>query len=663
MARLPQPGGDPGNWGAILNDYLEQAHTATGQLKTNSVGSAQLQAGAVDAAQVLADGVISEIKLDVSVRAKLNGSAAVSSVNGQTGAVVLDTDDISDATSTNKFISSAQTTKLNSIATGATVNASDAQLRDRSTHTGTQPISSVSNLQTLLDAKAATATQIATSGSLAGGGDLSATRTLGLVGDTATPGNSRYYGTDSDGAKGFHPLPAGTSQTLVLNVKDYGAVGDGTTNDTAAFTAALAAAKSGTLTGATAAVWVPGGNYSVGPLTLGNRVTIRGAGPGTSRLYLRAGSTAPLIGIETHARACGVFDLTLDGNRGAVSSTNAIGLFFNNAAAQDSDTGNGLAEYVDSRHFASNLIIQNCAGTGLKQLGRGTTIVSNVQSWYNAGHGFDLDVDSSYTNCDSGAAGLDGFIIRSGSNRFSNCKAWYSGQVSTSGSETDGTGHGFHLTNGLYSANTFASCGAQDNARAGFYMKNTGRQTLTGIECDSNNTANLGHAGVELIDSYGNRFSGFSWDRGANAVKQLAGLRVIGGYGHVVEVTCDGLNFMSQGYLTNDSYPFGCDLKISAQNALVTNDYAATWTPDVFSGQYQLMSLTGDVTVLPPTESYFGQTMTLGFGQDATGGRTITFNAAYRTAWTPDTGANKYNTISFIYNGSVWIQTASSVGM
>ena len=50
----------------------------------------------------------------------------------------------------------AQVTKLAGVATGATANATDAQLRDRSTHTGTQAISTIVNLQTTLDGKAAT---------------------------------------------------------------------------------------------------------------------------------------------------------------------------------------------------------------------------------------------------------------------------------------------------------------------------------------------------------------------------------------------------------------------------------------------------------------------------------------------------------------------------
>jgi hypothetical protein len=37
MPRLPQPGGDSGNWGAILNEYLTQSHNADGTLKTGAL--------------------------------------------------------------------------------------------------------------------------------------------------------------------------------------------------------------------------------------------------------------------------------------------------------------------------------------------------------------------------------------------------------------------------------------------------------------------------------------------------------------------------------------------------------------------------------------------------------------------------------------------------
>ncbi len=54
------------------------------------------------------------------------------------------------------WAASAMKTKLDGIATGATANATDAQLRDRSTHTGSQAISTVTGLQTALDGKIST---------------------------------------------------------------------------------------------------------------------------------------------------------------------------------------------------------------------------------------------------------------------------------------------------------------------------------------------------------------------------------------------------------------------------------------------------------------------------------------------------------------------------
>lgn len=113
------------------------------------------------------------------------GTTGVTSVNGDVGpAVVLDKADIGlsnvDNTSdSSKPVSSAVTTALNlkvdkdgtkvlsdvnfttakdtkltGIATGATANSTDAVLLARANHTGTQAISTVTNLQTTLDSKA-----------------------------------------------------------------------------------------------------------------------------------------------------------------------------------------------------------------------------------------------------------------------------------------------------------------------------------------------------------------------------------------------------------------------------------------------------------------------------------------------------------------------------
>lgn len=72
-----------------------------------------------------------------------------------------DADTLTDGT-TNKAFTATERTKLAGVATGATVNATDAQLRDRSTHTGTQTASTVSdfNAAALAAAPAETATTV-----------------------------------------------------------------------------------------------------------------------------------------------------------------------------------------------------------------------------------------------------------------------------------------------------------------------------------------------------------------------------------------------------------------------------------------------------------------------------------------------------------------------
>jgi hypothetical protein len=54
-----------------------------------------------------------------------------------------------------------------------------------------------------------TTREVATTDSIQGGGDLSADRTLSLVGDTASPGNNKVYGTDGSGVRGWKDDPSG----------------------------------------------------------------------------------------------------------------------------------------------------------------------------------------------------------------------------------------------------------------------------------------------------------------------------------------------------------------------------------------------------------------------------------------------------------------------
>jgi hypothetical protein len=337
-------------------------------------------------------------------------------------------------------------------------------------------------------------------------------------------------------------------------------VGDNSTDDSAAFTAALNAAKSATLTGSTATVFVPSGFYVTGPLTLANRVAIRGErGVGCSRLRLKSGSTAPLITNETNARMVGVYDLYLDGGKfNGVSSANAHGIVFDHSAALTTDPANSIAEWADGRSVISNVFIQYCKGTGIKTLGRALCRVSDVQMFLCDGHGLDIGgPDSDFSNINVGASGKDGFYIHSTDNRFTNCYAWYSGAVDTDGGLTNGTGHGFHIDSVGASPNVYSSCVAQDNMRAGFYLDGAARQAFAACSADSNNRANLSHCGVEINGSGGNSWDGIITDRGANTFHQLAGLRLIGSTVDNKVSALVSLANMTEGALSSNSFVGG----------------------------------------------------------------------------------------------------------
>lgn len=175
------------------------------------------------------------------------GGGAVDSVNGQTGTVVLDADDISDSGTTHKFTTAAEITKLAGIASGAEVNVNadwnaisgDAQILNKPTipsqYTDELAQDAIGAMiadtdtvdLTYTDAtpelKADVKKQMSITSDSSG---------LKLSGDSATPGNNKVYGTDGSGTKGWKNDPSGGSSSNLASAKYQRTTGNYTTSST-----------------------------------------------------------------------------------------------------------------------------------------------------------------------------------------------------------------------------------------------------------------------------------------------------------------------------------------------------------------------------------------------------------------------------------------------
>jgi hypothetical protein len=194
--------------------------------------------------------------------------------------------------------------------------------------------------------------------------------------------------------------PAGQGAQTAFTVTDYGAVGDGTADDTAGIQAAINAARvSGGI------VFFPPGTYLTRGQTLYSRVHLRGSGgdattlklwPGANTAILRSDGFAQLTGTGSNGgiQLFSVRDLTLDGNKG-----------------QNGTAGYGLQLY-GYEYELTEVIVFNCHNDGVySEWGTAGGLpypshqmearLSGVRSHDNDGHGINFNGphDSMLLNC------------------------------------------------------------------------------------------------------------------------------------------------------------------------------------------------------------------------------------------------------------------------
>jgi len=192
----------------------------------------------------------------------------------------------------------------------------------------------------------------------------------------------------------------------MVNVLDYGAKGDGATNDTAAFQAAAVAANNGIVAGAGpgGTVYVPRGTYMVSRVGLRDTVLI-----GENR-------DSTIIKCNTNAGSAIYFLDAATDRDGTTANTAGGGGFQNLTVDGNSRTNvNGIRTYGGGVTIA-NMVVKNC-GTGVA-LGlpiwtnvRNVYSVSNATGFFTYSGAGDAATSTTFIDCWADACTTYGFHI------------------------------------------------------------------------------------------------------------------------------------------------------------------------------------------------------------------------------------------------------------
>ena len=217
--------------------------------------------------------------------------------------------------------------------------------------------------------------------------------------------------------------PVYQTRNLVLNVRDYGAVGDGATDDTGAINAALAAMTPGSL------LFFPSGRYMTngGHVLAAPSCTIAGTSGraqtynSSAQLFMRNGANADMLTIS--ANQCTVRNLSLYGNKGNQTAAS-------NGLVTPSNSG---ANYL----LLDAVWVDSFNGDGYSFQSSGTTLsatVVNCESRANVGYGmhfYGTVSDMIVTDCYIDQNVQSGVYCQSSDLSLTSCHIWGNGTATT----------------------------------------------------------------------------------------------------------------------------------------------------------------------------------------------------------------------------------------
>ncbi|MBU3142584.1 right-handed parallel beta-helix repeat-containing protein [Clostridium sp. CF012] len=275
-----------------------------------------------------------------------------------------------------------------------------------------------------------------------------------------------------------------------VSVKSFGALGDGTTDDTIAIQNAINSLTTG------GTLFFQKGTYLSNPLKIKSRVILLGDGFGTV-LKARPSLGNHFITLENvNVERCGIVNMVVDGNN------------LNQTAPYDIihfDPIGGQWETNEQNYLFENLAIRNSKNHGvyLSQECRGGKF-NNVDIYWCDGDGsYVIGSDNFFINSVCWGNGLNGFHNRGGNNFYTNCKGFYNGMLNSVDA-----GDGFYMDESSVSTK-LSNCEAQENGRNGLTLYGASNVLVSTFASDSNAIKNvngvaylLDHCDYCVIDNF-----------------------------------------------------------------------------------------------------------------------------------------------------------------
>jgi hypothetical protein len=265
---------------------------------------------------------------------------------------------------------------------------------------------------------------------------------------------------------------------LPINVKDYGAVGDGVTDDTAAIQSAIDAAYAA----GGGVVFIPNGVYRAAGLRLKSYVEIEGEGYGTTIKLPNAANTNIFVKDSDETHKWFLRYLTLNGNKANNTAGSGIYLFQGNTVPIGGDSeDNGRIFHVNCEQFAeSGLTISGLGGfDGVDYWNIRSLIVSACRFRSNSVAGINALylTDSKLDRIECSGNLVNGIHLEYGSNiQMVSIKTFYNGH--------DDPLH----TGGIYLSHvprcSIVACECNNEYWNGFYLDNCIDNNMSGCVAD-----------------------------------------------------------------------------------------------------------------------------------------------------------------------------------